>query len=85
MDKKKSCKVWLSGAGVTINDVGGVGTTIEWTVLATDGSGNSFSTLCSTTVQNPGKGNGGGSSCNNGKGNGDEGCSPGKSGGKGKK
>ncbi len=40
---------------VSIDDVGGVGTTINWTVEATDGSGNPASETCSVVVANPGK------------------------------
>lgn len=55
IDKRESCVVNLSGATITIVDSGGVGDIIEWTVTATDGSGNTSQTTCSTTVVNPGQ------------------------------
>jgi len=55
IDKTGSCEVAIDGATVTILDSGGVGTTIEWTVSATDGSGNTIDNVCSVVVGNPGK------------------------------
>ena len=78
VDKKGSCVVAYNGADLTISDVGGVGTTIEWTVSAVDGSGNTITKLCSLVVQHPGNG-GGNTGCNQGVGNGAEGCDPGNS------
>ena len=53
IDKTNSCIVSFEGDTVTIEDSGGVGTTIEWVVEATDGSGNSASKTCSVDVINP--------------------------------
>ncbi|HMV67252.1 MAG TPA: FG-GAP-like repeat-containing protein [Myxococcota bacterium] len=71
----RDCVVNTSGATVTIQDTGGVGTTISWVASATDASGNGVSTVCSVAVTNPGRGSG----CNQGLGNGAEGCDPGNS------
>lgn len=57
IDKKDSCVVHLSGDTVTIADSGGVGTFIDWTVIATDQSGNSIETQCGLQIANPGQGN----------------------------
>lgn len=54
IDKRGSCVVNLSGATISIVDSGGVGDIIEWTVTATDGSGNTTAQTCTTTVVNPG-------------------------------
>jgi len=56
IDKTGSCVVAIDGDTVTIHDSGGVGTTIEWTVEATDGGGNSISMTCSVEVVKPGGG-----------------------------
>lgn len=53
IDKTKSCQVSINGDSVTIDDSGGVNDTIEWTVEATDGSGNISTTTCSVLVVNP--------------------------------
>ncbi len=56
VDKTNSCEVNFSGDTVTILDSGGVKDTIEWTVSASDGNGNTSTETCSVTVVNPGKG-----------------------------
>jgi hypothetical protein len=53
IDKTESCVVSLDGDTGTIENSGGVGTTIEWVVEATDGSGNTSSETCSVDVINP--------------------------------
>jgi hypothetical protein len=53
IDKTESCQVSISGDSVTINDSGGVNDTIEWTVEATDGSGNMSTTTCLVLVVKP--------------------------------
>jgi hypothetical protein len=58
VDKKESCVVDLSGDTITIQDSGGVGDHITWTVSATDDSGNTTQTECAVDVVNPGRGNG---------------------------
>lgn len=55
IDKTESCIVQLDGETITIDDSGGVGTTITWTVVAIDGSGNTTEQECSVDVVNPGK------------------------------
>lgn len=55
IDKTGSCVVETDGDTVTVLDSGGVGTTIEWTVLATDGGGNDIEQTCSVEVGNPGR------------------------------
>ena len=74
IDKSGSCVVATSGPTVTITDVGGVGTTIAWTITAVDSSFNVTTKACSVTAGNPGN-----SGCNQGVGNGPEGCDPGNS------
>ncbi len=54
VDKTDSCQVAISGDTVTILDSGGVSDTIEWTVEADDGNGNTTSQTCSLVVVNPG-------------------------------
>ena len=56
MDKTQSCVVDVSGDTVTILDSGGVGDHIQWTVTATDDSGNTSTAVCEIVVANPGKG-----------------------------
>lgn len=56
VDKTESCEVRIVGDTITILDSGGVSDNIEWTVVATDGSGNTTTVDCSLTVANPGKG-----------------------------
>jgi hypothetical protein len=56
IDKTESCQVTLSGDTITIEDSGGVGDNITWTVMATDSSGNTTTETCAITVDNPGKG-----------------------------
>lgn len=53
IDKGESCVVSISGDTVTITDSGGVNDQIEWTVTATDGSGNEAETTCLVQVVNP--------------------------------
>lgn len=53
IDKTESCMVTLVGDTVTITDSGGVGDRIEWTVEATDASGNVSQTTCGVDVVNP--------------------------------
>jgi photosystem II stability/assembly factor-like uncharacterized protein len=55
IDKKSSCVVDFEGNTVTIFDSGGVGDFITWTVVATDGSGNSTTDTCLVEVVNPGQ------------------------------
>lgn len=55
IDKTGSCVVSLSGDTLTVEDSGGVGTTIEWTAIVSDGSGNNSVASCSVDVVNPGK------------------------------
>ena len=57
VDKTNSCSVSYTGDTVTIVDPAGVGTHVEWTVAATDGSGNTATEVCSLIVANPGRGN----------------------------
>jgi hypothetical protein len=52
--KTKSCVVSFSGDQITILDSGGVSDMIEWTVTATDDSGNSTTQSCSLNVIKPG-------------------------------
>jgi len=56
VDKKESCVVEFSGDTITIQDSGGVGDHITWTILATDGSGNQTEKECYVNVVNPRKG-----------------------------
>jgi len=56
VDKKQSCGIQLNGGTITIHDSGGVGDSIGWTVVATDGSGNSAETACQLEVVNPAQG-----------------------------
>ena len=56
VDKKESCVVEFWDDTITIQDSGGVGDHITWTVLATDGSGNTTEKKCYVDVVNPGKG-----------------------------
>ena len=74
IDKSESCVVSIDGATITILDSGDVGDHIEWTVTATDDSGNtSAETTFGVVVVNPGRGggNGGGNAGgNNAGGNG---------------
>jgi fibro-slime domain-containing protein len=53
MSKLESCVVSYDGDTLTIEDSGGVGDVIEWTVVAEDGAGNTSEELCSVTVVNP--------------------------------
>lgn len=51
--KKESCVVSVNGDTITIDDSGGVGTTIEWTSAAVDTSGNQKETTCTIKVLHP--------------------------------
>jgi hypothetical protein len=51
----KSCAVAPAGDTVTILHSGGVGDHIEWTVVATDGSGNRTERTCAVFVVRPGR------------------------------
>lgn len=55
IDKTESCVVSTKSGTVTIVDSGGVGTFIEWTITATDTSGNSTTETKKIEVVNPGK------------------------------
>ena len=50
VDKGESCVVTFAGDSVTIINSGGVRNTVEWTVTATDGSGNTSTKTCSVVV-----------------------------------
>ena len=78
VDKTGSCVVSYNGATVTITDSGGVNDNIEWTVVATDSSGNTTTKTCALLVTNPGQG-GGKQGGNQGVGNGPEQADPGNS------
>jgi hypothetical protein len=51
--KLKSCIVTYSGSTITIQDTGGVGTAINWTVQAIDSCGNITNGTCKTVVLVP--------------------------------
>ncbi|HSR52374.1 MAG TPA: DUF5011 domain-containing protein [Acidobacteriota bacterium] len=53
VDKTNSCVVSFDGDTLTIDDSGGVGDTIEWTVTAEDSFGNASSETCGVEVVNP--------------------------------
>jgi hypothetical protein len=55
IDKTNSCVVGFAGDVLTIDDSGGVGDIITWTVEATDDSGNTSVVECSLDVVRPGK------------------------------
>jgi photosystem II stability/assembly factor-like uncharacterized protein len=55
VDKKDSCIVEYDGTTVTILDSGGVDDYVSWTVVATDGSGNTTIDTCVVEVVNPGQ------------------------------
>jgi hypothetical protein len=50
VDKGESCVVTFSAGSITIVNPGGIDNTIEWTVNATDGSGNTSTATCSVRV-----------------------------------
>lgn len=54
VDKTGSCVVSVSGDTITLDDPGGAGTRIDWTVSAQDGSGNEQQSSCGLVVQKPG-------------------------------
>jgi len=56
VDKKESCIVEVIGDTVIIVDSGGVGTTITWTVAATDSCGNTTETVCEVPFVHPVRG-----------------------------
>ncbi len=58
IDTSDSCVVSTTGGQVTVTETSGVGSMIDWTVEATDGSGNVASATCTITVENPGNGKG---------------------------
>lgn len=60
IDKSESCVVSINGATITILDSGGVGNHIDWTVTATDASGNTSEATFGVVVVNPGRGGGNG-------------------------
>lgn len=53
INKTSSCVVSFAGDQITILDSGGVADMIEWTVAATDASGNTGTETCSLKVLNP--------------------------------
>jgi hypothetical protein len=53
VDKKESCVVEFSSDTITIQDSGGVGDHITWTILATDDSGNATEVECAVDVVKP--------------------------------
>jgi hypothetical protein len=55
VDKKESCVIEISNDIITIQDSGGVGDKISWTIFATDNSGNTTEAECSVDVVNPRK------------------------------
>ncbi len=55
IDKKDSCAVSIDGDTLRIRNTGGVGSSITWTLMATDASGNVARTDCRVDVANPGK------------------------------
>ena len=55
IDKSESCVVSIDGATITILDSGGVGTHIDWTVTASDGSDDTTEDF-EVEVVNPGRG-----------------------------
>jgi len=55
VSKLAACKASYSGNTVSVGpSAGGVNTIIQWTMSATDGSGNMSTATCMTQVQNPG-------------------------------
>jgi FtsP/CotA-like multicopper oxidase with cupredoxin domain len=52
-DRTKTCEIVLNGPAVEIVDSGGVGGMVEWTLEATDASGNTSTKLCSVEVVRP--------------------------------
>jgi hypothetical protein len=56
IDKTGSCEVAIAGNTITIDDSGGVGDHIRWSVTATDSSGNPTPAICELVVANPGTG-----------------------------
>ncbi|MCA9539140.1 MAG: hypothetical protein KC620_09665 [Myxococcales bacterium] len=73
VDKTGSCVVHFGGGVFCIEDSGGVGDHVEWTLLGTDGSGNATEKTCTVEVVKPH------AACNQGVGNGPEACDPGNS------
>jgi len=58
IDKKNGRSISVDGDTLTIHNSVGVGTNINWTVLATDPSGNRTPKMCEIVIQNPGNKNG---------------------------
>jgi hypothetical protein len=54
IDVTQHCDVELLGDSLQINGVGLPQVTVEWTVVATDLSGNTTTAVCSSTAQHPG-------------------------------
>ena len=57
IDVTRHCDVELLGDSVQINGTGLPHVTVEWTVVATDLSGNTSTAVCSSTAEHPGGGN----------------------------
>jgi len=55
IDKKASCVVSFSGDTLIVEDSGGVGDHITWTIAASDASGNQAIRSCEVRVVNPAK------------------------------
>jgi hypothetical protein len=56
IDRTEGCIVAFEGTEITIQDSGGVDDNIEWTVEATDSSGNIATEVCSLLVAHPVRG-----------------------------
>ncbi len=55
IDKTESCVVEVDGDTITIQNSGGVGDNIVWTVVCTDACGNVTASECGVEVVNPGQ------------------------------
>jgi hypothetical protein len=55
IDKKKSCRVRVSGDSITIRNTGGVGTHIAWNVRAIDSCENVRNRECEVVIVRPGR------------------------------
>ncbi len=58
IDKSDSCEVSFTGDTITIDDSGGVGDHLSWTIQATSTGGDLIEQTCSVDVVNPGKSGG---------------------------